>query len=372
MNMSMLIYHTSDWHLGRMLYGRSLLSDQRFFLETCLLPMVERERPAALLLSGDIYDRQVPPVEAIRLLDETLNRLVSLNCKVLMIAGNHDGADRIALMKRALRQSGVYLSTEPADALEPVVLTGGSETVQAFLLPYSTPAEVRAFISREDLRGESACMEALLQKLRPLFLPGAVHILLSHCFTAGASVCDSESVFVGGSAGVPPALFSDFDYVALGHLHGPQKMGEGVRYSGSPLKYSVSEADQRKGFLRLEISEGRLSVSPIGTVPLRDLRRVKGSFSEVLAGPFSEDYVEVELTDPDPVLMAAEQLRSRFPNLLSVRNSWTAAAAAERSRGLRGRDEEAVFTAFLRDVCKEEPDEGDLALFRAIYQEVKE
>lgn len=368
----MLIYHTSDWHLGRMLYGRSLLEDQRYFLEEVFLPHIAREKPAAVILAGDIYDRQVASVEAIRLFDRTLDRMVGLGCKVLAISGNHDGAGRIAIMKSALRQSGIYLATELEDAFEPVVLEENGRRVQVFLLPYFDPAQARDFFGDEELRGEGACMERAIGEMLTRFEPEAVHILAAHCFAAGAAVSDSESVMVGGSGQVAPSLFDPFDYVALGHLHGPQRAGEKGRYSGSPLKYSISEAGQEKCFLRLELGEG-LDVQPVRCIALRDVRRVSGTF-ERLSQPdqASEDYVELVLEDPAPVLMAAQRLRGNFPNLLSVVNNWSAGSAAgNRAARLKGLDEREVFSAFLRDVCGQEVEEADCALFQAVLEEVK-
>lgn len=364
----MLIFHTSDWHLGRMLYGRSLLPDQEHFLNNVFLPAVERERPAAVIIAGDVYDRQVAALEAIRTFDGALDRLVSLGCKVLVISGNHDGAGRMALMKGALRRSGIYIATTLAEALEPVAIREGAETVQISLLPYCEPAEVREFLSDSSLRGETACMEAMLSRMREGLDPGAVHILAAHCFAAGAAVSDSESVFVGGSGQVAPKVFRGFDYVALGHLHGPQRVGENARYSGSPLKYSVDEEAQRKCFLRLEISGGEISCEEVPIVPLRDVRRIRGTFEELMAGS-SGDYVELELTDRDPVLMAARRLRPGYPNLLSVAGGWAMGRAGERAQRLSGRDGRAVFTAFMKDVCGLEADEGDLALFEEMWKE---
>ena len=366
----MLIYHTSDWHLGRMLYGRSLLSDQEHFLYNVLLPAIERERPAALIIAGDIYDRQVASIEAIQLFDAVLDRLISLGCKVFAISGNHDGAGRMAIMKSALRRSGVYIATTMDEALTPVTLSHDGESVQLTLLPYSDPSAVRDFLSDNSLRGETACMGAILDQIRPSLDQRLPQILVAHCFAAGASVSDSESVFVGGSGQVSPGVFEGFDYVALGHLHGPQPAGENARYSGSPLKYSVSEADQRKCFLSLEISGGRIDCQEIGIPPLRDVRRIKGSFEELMSGS-SEDYVELDLTDRDPVLLCAQRLRPRYPNLLCVTSSWTLKAAGERSGRLAGRDSQAVFTAFMKDVCGLDTEEADLELFREIWKEVQ-
>lgn len=366
----MLLYHTSDWHLGRMLYGRSLLPDQEHFLNNIFLPSVERERPAAVIIAGDIYDRQVASIDAIRLFDSVLGRLVSLGCRVFAISGNHDGAGRMAIMKSALRLSGVYIATSLEEALEPVTLSSGGGAVQLSLLPYSDPPAVRDFLGDESLRGESACMEAMLELIRPRLDPALPHILVAHCFAAGASVSDSESVFVGGSGQIPPGVFSGFDYVALGHLHGPQQVGINARYSGSPLKYSVSEAGQRKCFLRLDISGDRIDCRPVDVTPIRDVRRLSGTFEELLSGS-SDDYVELDLTDTDPVLLAAERLRPRYPNLLSVTGAWAIKAAGERSGKLSGRDEQAVFSAFMKDVCGLEANDSDLELFRDIWKEVQ-
>jgi len=373
----MKLFHTSDWHLGRMLYGRSLLSDQRWFLERVFLPAVEREKPACVLLAGDIYDRQIAPAEAIRLFDETLSRLMELGCKVCAISGNHDGADRIAILKSALRGSGVYLSTSLEDAFSPVLLEEDGEKVQIFLLPYFDSAQTRDFLGDDTLRGEGACMEKLMERLIPLFEPGAAHILVSHCFAAGASTSDSESgLFVGGSGEVPPALFRPFDYVALGHLHGPQRAGEKGRYSGSPLKYSVDEEHQKKGFCRVEWDGKAITAEEVPAAPLRDVRRVSGLFQDLLEQGEKapcQDYVELVLEDKSPVFSAAERLRPYYPNLLAVSNPWAiAGSVGQRAAKLKGRDDSTVFSAFLKDICGLETETEDQELFREILKEVRQ
>lgn len=372
----MKLFHTSDWHLGRMLCGRSLLEDQRWFLEQVLLPAVERERPACILLSGDIYDRQIASVEAIRLFDAFLSRLVGLGCKICAISGNHDGADRIALLKSALRSGGVYFATSLEDAFSPILLEENGEKVQLFPVPYFDSVQAREFLGDDSLRGEGACMERLLEKLLPLFEPGAAHILLAHCFAAGAAVSDSESgLFVGGSGEVPPSLFSAFDYAALGHLHGPQKAGEKGRYSGSPLKYSVDEERQKKSFCLLEWDGVSLENREIPIAPLRDVRRVSGLFQDLLAQgekQACQDYVELVLEDNAPVFLAADRLRPYYPNLLSVSNPWAVTGAAgKRASQLRGQDEITICASFLRDMCGTEAEEEDLELFRELLKEVR-
>lgn len=373
----MKLFHTSDWHLGRMLYGRSLLEDQQWFLEQVFLPAVEREKPACVLLAGDVYDRQIAPVEALKLFDSTLSRLVALGTKVCIISGNHDGAQRMALLKGALRQSGVYFATELADAFAPVMLEQGEEKLQLFLLPYFDAAQAREFLGDDSLRGEGACLEALLQRLVPLFAPDAGHVLVSHCFAAGSHTSDSEStLFVGGSGQVPPSLFDPFDYAALGHLHGPQKAGEKGRYSGSPLKYSVDEAQQQKGYVLLCWNGASFQEQFVPCTPLHDVRRIQGLFADLLAAGEQSpcpDYVELVLTDQAPVLLAAQRLQPFYPRLLSVSNPWAAAdAAGERAAKLQGQDDFTVFSSFLQEVCQTTPDEEDKALFREVLEEAQD
>lgn len=371
----MKLFHTSDWHLGRMLGGRSMLEDQRWFLEQAFLPAVRRERPACVLLCGDIYDRQIAPPEAIRLFDSTLTALTELGCKVCAISGNHDGADRIAILKGVLRGSGIYFSTGLEDAFSPVLLEENGEKVQLFPLPYFDAAQAREFLGDDTLRGEGACMQRLIDRMTPLFEPDAAHVLLAHCFAAGSSVSDSESgLFVGGAGEVAPKLFDAFDYVALGHLHGPQKAGEKGFYSGSPLKYSVDEEHQKKGYRVLEWNGEQLSSATVEVTPPRDVRRVSGLFEDLLRlDKPCEDYVELTLADKVPIFRAAERLRIKYPNLLAVSNPWAVSGeVSARARRLQNKDETTVFSSFLKEICGVEAEEEDLAIFREVLGEVRE
>lgn len=372
----MKLFHTSDWHLGKMLYGRNLLPDQRWFFERVFLPAAEREKPACVLLAGDIYDRQIAPPEAIQLFDFVLSRLTELGIRLCIISGNHDGADRIAILKTALRSSGVYFSTCLQDVLSPVLLEENGEKAQIFLLPYFNSAQGREFLQDDSLRGENACMRKILEMLPPLFEPGAAHILVSHCFAAGAERSDSESsLFVGGAGEIPPELFSAFDYVALGHLHAPQRAGERGRYSGSPLKYSVDEQNQKKGYCEVIWDGKTVSAKHIPVEPLHDVRRVSGLFQELLEQgkkASCEDYVELVLTDKSPVFQARDKLRPYYPNLLSVQNPWAIAGeAGQRAEKLRGQDDRTIFSSFLQDICGAAPEDGEMALFESVLGEVE-
>lgn len=370
----MKLFHTSDWHLGRMLYGKSLYSDQEYFLDEIFLPAAKREKPSCVILAGDVYDRQIAPPEAIRLFDRTLARLTELSCKVAVISGNHDSRDRMAILKGALKKSGVYFSTELSDVFSPLVLEEEGERIQLFLLPYFDPAEVRDYFSDDSLRGESACMKRLIDELIPLFLPDCAHILVCHCFAAGSLSSDSEStLFAGGSGEVPPALFEPFDYAALGHLHGPQRAGEKGRYSGSPLKYSVDEASQKKSFVSLSLKDGVISEELIPVAPKRDVKRVSGLFEDLLKREEPlEDYVELVLEDKSPVILAAQRLAPIYPNLLAVRNSWSSAQGTGRAKKLQNQDELTIFRSFLQDVCDFTPEEEEEALFRELLKEVRD
>lgn len=374
----MKIIHSSDWHLGRMLYGKSLLSDQRHFLHNIFLPAVEREQPALVIIAGDIYDRQVAPTEAIRLFDDTLSALLQMKIPTAFISGNHDSPDRIAIMKSALRSAGMYVSTSLADAFQPVELYQGDEGIQLFLLPYLDNSAVRDYFGDETLKGEQACMRRVLEEMKPLMREDCTKILVAHCFVAGSERSDSEStIFAGGSAEIPASLFEDFDYVALGHLHGPQRAGGNGHYSGSPLKYSVDEQHQKKSYVMLNVQSGSVRAKRVPINPLRDVRRITGYFNQILAegqAQICEDYVELVLEDQKPVMLAAEKLRPCYPNLLAVRNHWAAASviSGER-RKLKNETEQVIFQSFMKDICDVNPDEGVRILFEEVLREaVKE
>ena len=370
--MTLRIFHTGDWHLGRMLYGHSLLEDQAHFIEEVLLPDVAALRPDLVIIAGDIYDRQIAPVEAIRLFDRTLERLIDSGTAVAVISGNHDSGDRLALMKGLLRRMGVYMATDLQDAMDPVTLSANGEKLRLFLLPFFDHAQARAFFGDESLKGETACMNRALAALRPKATPDAVNLLVSHCTVTGARVSDSEApLSIGGVNEVSPDLFAAFDYVALGHIHRPQRAGAGARYAGTPLKYSVSEADDKKSYVQLDIVGGKLRTQCRAITPLRDLRRITGPFQEILAQGQEtpcRDYVEIHLTDPHPVLMAAQRLLPFYPKLLALRNPWAATTADDQAlRPPKDASDQALFAHFMADLCGNPPSQDDLNLFSELF-----
>lgn len=369
----MKLVHTADWHLGKYLYGRSLLPDQEYFVREQFLPFLREERPDLVILAGDVFDRAIAPSGALRLFDSFLSGVSALGIPLAVIAGNHDGPDRMAIGGALLRKSGVYLAARPEEVLSPVELTCGDQPVRLFLLPYGEPAEIRAVLGNEELRTFQEAYAALLERAAALAAPDRLNLLAAHCFAAGSVTSASESpVYVGGTGEVSTACFAPFSYTALGHLHAPQRAGERGRYAGSPLKYSFDEANQEKSVTVVEFDGGEPRVSFRSFPPLRDLRVLTGSFEELLARAKKEpceDYLLCELTDKGPVYLPAEQLRPYWPHLLGLSSRWLAGAGEGSEDGLReqlrhnGTDASAVLREFLTQICGYEPDADDEELF---------
>lgn len=369
----MKVFHTSDWHLGRMVYGRSLLPDQEYFINEIFLPAVRCEKPDLVIIAGDLFDRQIAPVEAIRLFDRFLTEMSGLRVPLAMIAGNHDGAERIAIGAGLLRQSGIYIGSNIADAFQPAVITVGEETAHIYLLPYCEPAAVRQFLRNDEIKSFQEAYAALLDRLREQMDSNVINILVAHCFVMGGTLSSSESpTFVGGSSEVNPSVFEGFDYVALGHLHGPQKAGKNGRYCGSPLKYSFDEAGQRKSFTVLDIHKGQTEIKEYAQPPLRDMRVLSGLFADLLQQGKdrpSEDYLYANLKDNAPVYMPMDQLRPYYPNMLGLSSEWLSAASGGVRNDLREQlihrktDDVYIFEQFLQQICGSEADNADRTLF---------
>ncbi len=369
----MKFLHIADLHLGRLLYGRSLIEDQRHFLFENLLPAIDQHKPDGVLIAGDLYDRPIAAVEAIALFDALLDALSSRSVPTVLIAGNHDGPERIAVGAKLLARFGIHIVTALEDAFEPIELGDA----QIFALPYFENAQMRAFLGDDTLRGAGACMRAAVEKMQARFAPGKRHILVAHCFAAGAATSDSESsLFVGGAGDVPTDCFTPFDYAALGHLHAAQPAGQTARYAGSPLKYAVDEAHQKKSMTLVTLPDGekpQIELLPIA--PLHDVKRLQGNFGDLLAAGAAapdHDYVEILLEDDAPIFCPADRLRPYYPNLLSVRSEWFLRAGTSASAAAaQTRDQAAVFDGFLRDICGETPHEGDTALFLEMMRELE-
>ena len=381
----MLLLHAADLHLGKTLHERDISEDQEAMLEG-LLGLLADRRPAALLLAGDLYDRSIPPPEAVRLFDSFLSRAAEADPGLVVVAipGNHDSAARLSFGTRLMSRSGVHIRTLPEDCDEPVLVEREGEATAIWPLPFlgSGAFDSKAGKPRGQAELFSEALRRIGEKLASPDRPGrgARNVLLAHCFAAGGTASESERAFVGQSEQVDSGAFDAFDYVALGHLHRFQKVGGKARYAGSPLAYSFAEGDEPKGFVLVDLKkEGGFEAELLPLVPLRRKRRVEGPFSALSApGSYPEyrdDFVGAFLTDPEPVLNPADTLRAVFPNLLAVRQAAfelaqpRAGAASLPLDGPRSLAED--FAAFHVEMKGESPDETTSELFSSLVREAE-
>ena len=318
----MRFLHLSDLHLGKRVCEFSMLEDQRFILEQ-ILSLLGQTPVDGILLAGDLYDKPVPPAEAVRLLDWFLTELAARKLPVFAISGNHDSADRIAFGSQLLTSSRVYVSPVFSGAPVPIPLEDAYGTVDVYLLPFLKPAMVRHIYPDEPIESYNDALACVLRHCVPD--PAHRSVLVAHQFVAGAAACESEEPSVGGVDSVDASLFDAFDYVALGHLHSPQRVGlDTVRYCGTPLKYSFSEARQQKSVTFVELAEkGTVTLTTAPLTPLHDLREVRGSYLELTDRRNYEhtavdDYLHITLTDEQDIPEAMARLRVVYPNLMRL------------------------------------------------------
>ncbi|MEN3111692.1 exonuclease SbcCD subunit D [Uliginosibacterium paludis] len=372
----MRFLHTADWHLGRIFNARSLLEDQRHLLDQ-LVGLVAQRKPDAVLIAGDVFDRAVPPPEAVALLSEVLSRIViGLRTPVLMIAGNHDSGERLGFGAPLLAAGGLHLAG-PAGQVATLRLADAHGPVDVIGLPYAEPAEVRALHALDDTPDHAESMRLQLDALRARPDKAARTVLVGHAFVMGGEGCDSERpLSVGGSGAIGAEVFAGFDYVALGHLHRPQTFAGGrVHYSGSLMKYSLSEVDQAKSVSLVELDgNGAVSIERIALEPLRALRILEGSLEDLLQrgaqDPRKEDYIHARLTDAGALLDPMSRLREVWPNALSIERL----VLSQRGEGLTRRASTRqlapaeLFASFLREVADEDLDEARRAAFAEVLQ----
>lgn len=328
--------HTADLHIGKSICEHSMLDEQRHILGE-ILKAVEAERPDAVLIAGDVYDKSVPSAEAVAVLDDFLVNLSSTGTKVFVLSGNHDSAERIAFGGRLMEKNGVYLSPVYSGSFKPITLKDEFGEVDVWMLPFVRPATVRACLVTEEERDEvvdyTTAMRAAIAQMN--FTEGRRNVLLAHQFVTGAERSESEEN-VGGLDNVDVSVFERFDYVALGHIHKPQNVSADsarVRYSGTPLKYSLSESTHKKSLTVVELNGGTegyavLNVREIPLTPLHDVREIKGAFAELVSPEFRsaqladglrlDDFIYVKLTDENDVPDAALKLRGICPNLMML------------------------------------------------------
>lgn len=380
----MKIFHTADWHLGKLVQGIYMTEDQRYVLEQ-FMQAIESERPDAVIIAGDLYDRGVPPTEAVELLDELLERIViGLNTPVLAIAGNHDSPDRISFGTRLMENRGLYLAGQLRADGKPVVLRDDHGEVHFHLVPYTDPAQVRHALEDETIRTHDDAMRAITARLEASMDGDARHVLIGHAFVTPSggpenNTSDSERpLAIGGAEHVNAAYFARFHYTALGHLHQAHYvLNERIRYAGSPLKYSISEESHAKGYYAVELdAQGNVTVEKRELKPLRDMRRVVATVEELERHAVNEDYVFVTLLSDNPVLFPMEKVRAVYPNAMHVeRRAASASLAGDAEAGLpaiqsgrREADPVELFAAFYQEVKGMPLDEAKKQLFAKTYE----
>ena len=353
----MRFIHTADWHLGRILFGVHLTEDQAVVLDR-LEGFIKDSGVDMLVVAGDVYDRAVPPPEAVRLLDDFLGRVVEgLGVKVLMIAGNHDSPDRVGFASKILEALGLFMRGRVAGESLVTTVLDDHGPVDFHAIPYAEPSVVREILGDDTVRDHETAMARLVAR-RGVATSGRRSVLAAHAFVAGSAESESERpLAVGGSAAVPSSVFDGFSYVALGHLHRCQTAGSPyIRYPGSLFPYSFSEVDEEKTVNLVDMNgQGLCHVTAVPIPGRRKLRIVKGLMDEVLTMPPSDDYIQVNLADTAPVLDAVGRLRTVFPNLLHIERThlaWDGSGAGNRADH-RKTDHQDLFKGFYSDVCGE-------------------
>ena len=322
---TMKFIHLSDLHIGKRVNGFSMLEDQKYILDQILMS-AEEEMPDGVLIAGDIYDKPVPPAEAVQVFDAFLTGLADRNLPVFVISGNHDSPERLAFGGQLMKDRRVYMAPVYDGYLEPVQLEDRYGSLRVYMLPFIKPAVVRRCCPEEGIETfEDAVRWALEHMAEHKKGEDGRNILIAHQFVTGASCCDSEELSIGGLDQVSAELFDSFDYVAMGHIHGPQKVGrDTLRYSGTPLKYSFSEVNHRKSVTVVELLEkGNVTVNTRPLRPLHDMRELRGSYEELTSRDFYQgtavdDYLHITLTDEEDILDAIGKLRSIYPNVMKL------------------------------------------------------
>ncbi|MGV2917402.1 exonuclease SbcCD subunit D [Streptomyces alfalfae] len=377
----MRLLHTSDWHLGRSFHRVNMLDAQAAFIGH-LVSTVRERGVDAVVVAGDVYDRAVPPLAAVELFDDALHRLADLGAPTVMISGNHDSARRLGVGAGLIDRAGIHLRTDPAACDRPVVLADAHGDVAFYGLPYLEPALVKDEFGVAKA-GHEAVIGAAMDRVRADLAtraPGTRSVVLAHAFVSGGTISDSErDITVGGVAAVPSEVFDGVDYVALGHLHGSQTLGTRVRYSGSPLPYSFSEADHRKTMWLVDIGpEGEIEAERVDCPVPRALARIRGTLDELLEDPALDRHetawVEATLTDalrPDDPMA---RLCARFPHTLSLVFDPDRAPDdpdVSYAQRLKGRSDEQIADDFVVHVRGAGPDEAERDVLRSAFDAVR-
>ena len=319
----MKILHLAYLHIGKIIYEQSLLEDQEYMLKQ-IEKIIEKEKIEAVLISGDIYDRSIPPADAVEVLDKFLNNLIKiLKVKVFIISGNHDSKERLNFGSKIFENDGLYIQTTYNGKIRKVEL---DEKINIYMLPFIKPIEVKQYFENEKIETYNDAIKNIIENEK--LDKTKINILMAHQFvtsgTTNPETCESETINVGGLDNVDASNFSEFDYVALGHIHGPQKIGEEkIRYSGTMLKYSFSEVNHHKSVVIIEIKNGKVDFKLEPLIPLRDMRKIQGPIEELVKkenyeGTKQQDYIKAIITNEEAIYDAIGQIRKIYPNTLSL------------------------------------------------------
>ncbi|WP_147803316.1 exonuclease SbcCD subunit D [Alkalicoccus halolimnae] len=376
----MKFFHTADWHLGKLVQGIYMTEDQEHILEQ-FIEAVKTEKPDAVVIAGDLYDRAVPPTDAVQLLNRVLETIaIDLNIPLLAISGNHDSPSRLHFGREMMRQSGFHITGELKLPLDPVSLNDESGEVHFHLVPYTDPSQVRLALEDEAIKTHDDALRAIAAKIEETKDPEARHVFVGHAFLTShgeekENTSTSERpLSIGGADQASAAYLDGFNYVALGHLHQAHQVGTPkVQYAGSPLKYSLSEQNHKKGYFVVKIDEhGAVEVEKRFLQPRRDMYSVEGYMADLLQHDICEDYVFVKLLDETVVLSAMEKIRSVYPNAMHVEREFPALAlndaAAPKDRTKM--DDFTLFQSFYEEVRGSEAQEATEQLFKEALQEL--
>ena len=318
----MKFLHLSDLHLGKRVCNFSMIEDQKYILEQ-VLEIADEEKVTSVIVAGDVYDKPVPSAEAVALFDDFLVKLAERNLNVFVISGNHDSPERIAFGEKLMRHSRVYMSPVYNGRIEPISLEDEFGKVNVFLLPFVKPVHVRHYFEEEEIEDYTDALRCVISHMD---IPKKErNLLVAHQFVTGATRSESEEISVGGLDNVDASVFEEFDYVALGHIHGPQNIGsQKIRYCGTILKYSIPEAEHKKSVKVVDLGpKGELTVSVRELKPMRDMVKIKGFFKEITEAAFyknmdTESYIRITLLDEQDIPNAFGKLATVYPNLMQM------------------------------------------------------
>ncbi len=373
----MKIFHTADWHLGKLVQGIYMTEDQRHVLAS-FIKAIEEEKPDVVIIAGDLYDRAVPPAEAVNLLDNVLAEIVLKHqTPVLSIAGNHDSPGRLNFGRNIMKETGLHIVGQLTKEFNSVTISDEYGEVEFHLIPYMDPSQVRFILEDETITSHQLAVKKIVEAIELQMDFSKRHVFVGHAFVTPQgreedNTSESERpLAIGGAEYVDASLFKNFKYTALGHLHQAHFVqNETIQYAGSPLKYSISEEHHKKGFLIVEIDEkGCAKVEKRLLTPKRDMRTVEGYLNDILQHPTSEDYIFVKLLDETPVLSPMEQIRTVYPNAMHVERKVFQSfgiGKAEEPKSRHKMDDLMLFESFYEEIKGQTPAEETKELFKEV------